>query len=214
MEREQLPILGRRIAPPAHSTIAAVAPPVAVALPTATTALLTAALRILLGVAWAANAALKLSPAFGASFLGMLTDVSQGQPALLRPWFDLVTAVASDGRATILAGGAAALETYLAIALLTGFARKTTYLLGAGYTALIWATAEGFGGPYVPGVSTDVGAAIVYTLLFAVLLVHDAGLGWSRLSLDSLLERRMPAWRRVAELSERRSSDRTAGSRA
>ena len=72
--------------------------------------------------------------------------------------------------------------------------------MGAVYTALIWATAEGFGGPYVPGSSTDVGAAIIYTLLFLTLLIHDAGVGFSRLSLDSVLERRMPRWRRVAEL--------------
>ena len=185
--------IGGRLAPPARPTTAMIAQPAIAAIPTAT-------LRILFGVAWAANAALKWFPAFGAGFLGMLTDVSQGQPSILRPWFNLVTAVASDGRAQFLAAGSAVLETYLAVALLTGFARKTTYLIGAGYTALIWATAEGFGGPYVPGVSTDVGAAIVYTLLFAVFLVHDAGAGSSRLSLDAFVERRVPAWRRVAEL--------------
>ena len=92
------------------------------------------------------------------------------------------------------------METYLAVALLTGFARKTTYAVGAIYTALIWATAEGFGGPYVPGISTDVGAAIISSLLFLMLLINDAGLGFSRLSLDSVLERRVPGWRRVAEL--------------
>ena len=75
-----------------------------------------------------------------------------------------------------------------------------TYVVGAVYTALIWATAEGFGGPYVPGASTDVGAAIIYTLLFLTLLINDAGVGFSRLSLDSILERRLPGWRRVAEL--------------
>ncbi|HLO35938.1 MAG TPA: hypothetical protein VK194_07640 [Candidatus Deferrimicrobium sp.] len=204
MEREQASLLGRRLMPPARTAIATLAPP-------ASLALATAALRILFGVAWAADAALKFFPAFGAGFLGMLTDVSQGQPAFLKPWFNFVTAVASDGRATILAGGSAVLETYLAVALLTGFARKTTYLLGAAYTAVLWATAEGFGGPYVPGVSTDVGAAIVYTLLFAVFLVHDAGVGSSRLSLDSLLEPRFPAWRRVAELHIRSASGPAAG---
>jgi len=163
-------------------------------------ALPTAALRILLALAWTANAALKWFPAFGAGFLSMLTGAAQGQPAFLKPWFGLVTAIASDGRATFLAYGSAALETYLAIALLTGFARKVTYSVGAAYTALIWATAEGFGGPYVPGSSTDVGAAIIYTLLFLTLLIHDAGVGSSRLSLDSVLERRVPRWRRVAEL--------------
>ena len=198
MQREQPSPVGRRLVPAARPTIAALASPATAALPTAT-------LRILFGVAWTANAGLKWFPAFGAGFLGMLTDVSQGQPAFLRPWFNFVTAIASDGRAPFLAAGSAALETYLAVALLTGFARKTTYLVGAGYTALIWATAEGFGGPYVPGVSTDVGAAIAYTLLFVVFLVHDAAAGSSRLSVDSLLERRLPAWRRVAELDWQRT---------
>jgi nitrite reductase (NO-forming) len=199
MEPNQSSLTSLRLMPAARPAIATVAPTASAALPTAT-------LRILFGVAWTANAALKWFPAFGAGFLGMLTDVSQGQPAFLRPWFNLVTTVASDGRATVLAAGSTALETYLAVALLTGFARKVTYVIGAGYTALIWATAEGFGGPYVPGVSTDVGAAIVYTLLFLVFLVHDAGIGASRLSVDSFMEGRMPAWRRVAELDGRRSN--------
>jgi nitrite reductase (NO-forming) len=133
----------------------------------------------------------------------MLTGASQDQPGFLKPWFKLVTAVASDGRAPFLALGSAVMETYLAVALLTGFARKTTYAVGAIYTALIWATAEGFGGPYVPGTSTDVGAAIISSLLFLMLLINDAGVGFSRLSLDSILERRVPGWRRVAELDWR-----------
>ena len=202
--------MGRRPAPPARTLAATMASPVAhmspvsvtsatVARP-ATATLATAILRILFGAAWLANAGLKWYPAFGAGFLGMLTDVAQGQPAFLKPWFGFVTAVASDGRASVLAAGSAVLETYLAVALLIGFARKPTYLLGAAYTALIWATAEGFGGPYIPGTSTDIGAAIVYTLLFVVFLVHDAGVGSGRLSVDSILERRFPAWRRVAEL--------------
>jgi nitrite reductase (NO-forming) len=198
MQREQPLPIDLRLVPAARPAIAALASPATAALPTAT-------LRVLFGVAWTANAALKWFPAFGAGFLGMLTDVSQGQPAFLRPWFNFVTAIASDGRAPLLAAGSAVLETYLAAALLLGFARKTTYLVGAGYTALIWATAEGFGGPYVPGVSTDVGAAIVDTLLFVVFLVHDAAAGSSRLSVDSILERRLPAWRRVAELDWKRA---------
>ena len=209
MDRIQPSSIARPLAPPARPAVAAASDEPSAAL--AGAALATSALRILFGVAWAANAALKWFPAFGAGLLGMLTDVSQGQPPLLKPWFSLVTAVASDGRATLLAAGSAGIETYLAIALLTGFARKTTYLIGILYTAVLWATAEGFGGPYVPGTSTDVGAAIIYTLLFGLLLIHDAGVGTSRLSLDALIERRLPAWRRVAELGARgRGLDREA----
>jgi len=206
MERVQPSRIGLQLGRPQAHEIATVAPADTAALPTA-------ALRILLGVAWTANAALKWFPAFGAGFLSMLTGVAQDQPAFLKGWFGIVTAIASDGRATFLAFGSAAIETYLAVALLTGFARKMTYTVGAIYTALIWATAEGFGGPYVPGSSTDVGAAIIYTLLFLTLLINDAGVGFSRLSLDNVIERRVPRWRRVAELEwqgprVRRGADR------
>ena len=176
---------------------------IAKAAPAPNSALPTAILRIVLGLAWTANATLKWFPAFGAAFLPMLTGASQDQPGFLKPWFNLVTAVASDGRAPLLALGSAVMETYLALALLTGFARKTTYAVGAIYTAVIWATAEGFGGPYVPGISTDVGAAIIASLLFLMLLINDAGVGFSRLSLDSVLERRVPGWRRIAEFDWR-----------
>jgi len=193
MEREELSHMGLHLMRLDAREITMVAPVPSSALPPAI-------LRIVLGVAWTANAALKWFPAFGAAFLPMLAGASQDQPGFLKPWFNLVTAVASDGRAPFLALGSAAMETYLAVALLTGFARKTTYAVGAIYTALIWATAEGFGGPYVPGISTDVGAAIISSLLFLTLLINDAGAGFSRFSLDSVLERRIPRWRRVAEL--------------
>jgi uncharacterized membrane protein YphA (DoxX/SURF4 family) len=196
VEREELSHMGLHFMRPDAREITMVAPAPSSALPTAI-------LRIVLGLAWTANAALKWFPAFGAAFLPMLAGASQDQPGFLKPWFNLVTAVASDGRAPFLALGSAAMETYLAVALLTGFARKTTYAVGAIYTALIWATAEGFGGPYVPGISTDVGAAIISSLLFLTLLINDAGAGFSRFSLDSVLERRVPGWRRVAELDWR-----------
>jgi uncharacterized membrane protein YphA (DoxX/SURF4 family) len=193
VEREELSHMGLQLVRPDVREIRMAAPAPSSALPTAI-------LRIVLGLAWTANATLKWFPAFGAAFLPMLAGASQDQPGFLKPWFNLVTAVASDGRAPFLALGSAAMETYLAVALLSGFARKTTYAVGAIYTALIWATAEGFGGPYVPGISTDVGAAIISSLLFLTLLINDAGAGVSRFSLDSLLERRIPRWRRVAEL--------------
>jgi plastocyanin len=34
------------------------------------------------------------------------------------------------------------------VALITGFARKFTYISAAGFSLLIWSIAEGFGGPY------------------------------------------------------------------
>ncbi len=158
------------------------------------------ALRVLFGAIWAVDATLKWLPAFRANYVGLLTGAAHGQPGFLRPWFDFLTTVVSSGRAPFFAYGNAVAETYLALALLTGFARKVTYSVGAVYAFFVWATAEGFGGPYVPGTTTDVGAAIVYTVLFLAFLAFDAGAGAGRLTLDGLLERVMPRWRVLAEV--------------
>jgi len=56
-----------------------------------------------------------------------------------------------------------------------------------------------FAGAYVPGTSTDVGAAIIYSLLFGTLLVVDAG----RFRVDAWIEKRWPVRRRVAEVRVR-----------
>jgi nitrite reductase (NO-forming) len=160
------------------------------------------ALRVLLGAIWAVDATLKWLPAFRANYVALLTGAAQGQPGLLRPWFSFLMTVVSGGRAPIFAYGNAVVETYLALALLTGFARKVTYGVGAAYAFLVWATAEGFGGPYVPGTTTDVGAAIVYSVLFLAFLAFDASAG--RSSLDGLLERVMPRWRLLAEVGSPR----------
>ena len=154
-----------------------------------------AILRIAFGAIWAVDATLKWQPAFQANFQQMLADVAKGQPGFLAWWFGLWQFVVS-GRAPIFGILTATTETYLALALLSGFARKFTYSIGILYGLFVWSVAEGFGGPYMPGTTTDVGAAIIYSLLFGALLLVDAG----RLSVDQLIEKRIRAWRWIAEL--------------
>ena len=154
-----------------------------------------AILRIAFGVIWAVDASLKWQPAFQANFQQMLSDVAKGQPGFLGWWFTLWQFVVS-GRAPVLGILTASTETYLAVALLTGFARKITYSVGILYAFFVWSVAEGFGGPYRPGTTTDVGAAIVYSLFFGALLLVDAG----RYSVDRWIEKRHLAWRSIAEL--------------
>ena len=154
-----------------------------------------AMLRIAFGAIWAIDAILKWQPAFQANFQQMLVDVAKGQPGFLGWWFGLWQFVIS-GRAPIFGILTATTETYLALALLTGFARKFTYSAGILYGLFVWSVAEGFGGPYMPGTTTDVGAAIIYSLVFGALLLVDAG----RFSVDALIEKRVRAWRRIAEL--------------
>ena len=56
--------------------------------------------------------------------------------------------------------------------------------------------AFGVNPPYRPGTTTDVGAAIIYSLLFGALLLFDAG----RYSVDRWIEKRHLSWRSIAEL--------------
>jgi uncharacterized membrane protein YphA (DoxX/SURF4 family) len=153
-----------------------------------------ALLRIAFGAIWAVDASLKWQPAFQANFQQILSGVAQGQPGFLSWWFGLWQFVVS-GRAPVFAILTASTETYLAVALLTGFARKFTYSLGILYGLFVWSVAEGFGGPYMPGTTTDVGAAIIYSFLFIALLLVDAG----RLSIDNLIVKKIPAWRLISE---------------
>ena len=151
-------------------------------------------LRMAFGVIWTVDASLKWQPAFQANFQQILSGVAKGQPGFLGWWFGLWQFVVS-GRAPIFGILTASTETYLAVALLTGFARKATYTVGILYGFFVWSVAEGFGGPYMPGTTTDVGAAIIYSLLFIALLLVDA----SRFSVDHLIEKRISAWRWVSE---------------
>ena len=160
-----------------------------------------ALVRVAFGLVWAVDAVLKWLPGLRDGFGAMLDDAARGQPGWLRPWFELWTGL-PHGEATAMAYASALTETAIAVALLTGFARKSVYLLGAGYSLMIWAVGEGFGGPYQSG-STDVGAAIIYTFVFASLYVADR-YGPDAASLDFYLEQRVSWWSRVAEPGCRR----------
>lgn len=130
--------------------------------------------RIAFGVVWAVDAFLKWQPGFPDQFIGMLTDAESGQPGPVKSWIA--------GWASLLntqphacACLLAAAETALAVSLLLGAFTNAACVLGSVLSLLIWSTAEGFGGPYQLGSSTDPGASIVYVLVFAALLAGAAG---------------------------------------
>ncbi len=161
-----------------------------------------AGVRISFGVIWLIDAYLKWRPSFRASFVDQFRGAAQGQPAWLVPWFRW-TASAVQPHAALFAYATAVAETALGVALVLGVARKSTYLLGAGYSVLLWATADGFGGPYSAG-ATDIGPSIVYAVVFLALLVLNARSGPSPHSLDAVIERRWPGWQVVAKADSRR----------
>ena len=156
------------------------------------------ALRIGFGVIWLIDAALKWLPGFRASYMDTIMGEAQGQPGWLQPWFHFWITVQHPDAAAF-GWLVAVVETLIAVALIAGFARKTTYLAAIVFSVLIWGTAEGFGGPYTSGAS-DIGTAIIYAVVFAFLLIVNYYAGPARYSVDYYLEQRYSWWWHLAEM--------------
>ena len=156
------------------------------------------ALRIAFGVIWLIDAMLKWLPGFKDSYMSTIMGIRDGQPQWLRWWFDFWINLQHPA-VTFFWVLVAATETLIALALIFGFARKLTYIAAIIFSVLIWATAEGFGGPYTSGAS-DIGTAIIYAVVFLGLLALNYYAGPSRLSVDYYFERRISWWWKVAEM--------------
>lgn len=161
------------------------------------TAVAIGAARVTFGVIWAVDAYLAWRPEFAAHYFGYLQNASNGQPSWLKWWFAMWLAVVA-AATPLFVWLTRLVETLLAVALLSGFARKTTYRVGALFSLLVWATGEGFSGPYVLG-AANLGPALVYVLVFGALLLCDRVAGRTRYSVDYYLEKRWTSWRRVSE---------------
>jgi nitrite reductase (NO-forming) len=163
------------------------------------------AFRIAFGLVWLIDAGLKWDPAFRTGFTAMLREAAHGQPGWLHGWFHLWISMVAPNSG-FFAYSTAVIETLVAAAVIVGFARKFTYIGAALFSVLIWATAEGFGGPYTSS-STDIGTAVIYAVVFMGLLALDYETGPSRFSVDSVIEQRISWWHRIAEIGPRSKLD-------
>ena len=154
-------------------------------------------IRIFLGIVWLIDGYLKFSPGLVDSFPDLVRSVGDGQPTWLQPWFNFWSSV-TPGNAALFVYTTGVLEVALGVALVLGFMRKIAYLGGIIFSLFIWAIPEGFGGPYGPG-STDIGTGIIYSFVFLSLVIINTISGPSKYSLDFLLERKYPFWKRLAE---------------
>ncbi len=145
-----------------------------------------AILRIIFGGVWLINAYFKWSPDFIHHFTDYLTGNLENQPQLVQGWINFWVNVININP-HFFAVIVATAETLIALSLISGILSKIAMYGGIALTLVIWSTAEGFGGPYASG-STDIGAAIIYALLFAALLV---GQSWKELRIDSFLRKRI-----------------------
>jgi nitrite reductase (NO-forming) len=150
---------------------------------------------------WLIDAVLKWLPGFKSGYIGMISGAGKGQPGWLRPWFTFWTNLQSP-HPGFFVYVVAVLETLVALAVIFGVARKVSYVACAVFSVVIWAVAEGFGGPYVSG-SSDIGTAIIYALVFMCLLTLSAYTGPDTYSVDHYLERKISWWWTIAEFGPR-----------
>ena len=131
-------------------------------------------MRILFGLVYVVAATLKWQPQFQNTFVQQISAVSDGEPAPIQTWISFWTHLVSINP-LLFARIEATTETAIAIFLIFGILSNLTFIVGFFLSLGIWSTAEGFGGPYIPGHSTDIGTAFPYAILFAVLLFLSAG---------------------------------------
>lgn len=139
--------------------------------------------RILFGVAWAIAALLKWQPAFIAAFASTVGGATDGQPMIVKEWIGLWVHIVQINP-TIFGVMAAVVETVLALCFILGAFTNTASIVGIVWSFIIWSVAEGFGGPFVAGQSTDIGTAFPYIILCALLLLLGSG---RYLGLDHML---------------------------
>ena len=162
------------------------------------------ALRIVFGLIWGIDAWFKWQPGFIVGFSDYLSGAQAGQPLIVHHWIGFwLNVVGIDP--TAFAYATAIGETAIAVALIFGVFTNLTAVGGSLLSLIIWSTAEGFGGPYASG-STDIGAAVMYVLVFSGLFLASSGL---YLGYDRKLTAALGRFGFLASGSIRRMDSRT-----
>src|SRR5215469_2688615 len=130
--------------------------------------------RIIFGLVWVVAAILQWLPQFQNTFVGQVAAAKGGQPGFIQGWISFWVNLASLNP-LLFARMLATAETVIAVFLILGIFSNLTYIVGIFLSLGIWSIPEGFGGPYIPGATTDIGTAFPYALLFVVLLCLSAG---------------------------------------
>jgi uncharacterized membrane protein YphA (DoxX/SURF4 family) len=130
--------------------------------------------RIIFGLVYVVAAVLKWQPQFQNTFVDQVSAAKAGQPASIQAWISFWTNLVSLNP-VLFARIEATTESALALFLILGIFSNLTSIVGIVLSLGIWSVPEGFGGPYMPGQSTDIGTALPYALLFAVLLFLSSG---------------------------------------
>src|SRR6266487_1221405 len=130
--------------------------------------------RIIFGLVWVVAAILQWLPQFQNTFVGQVAAAKGGQPMFIQSWVSFWANLVSVNP-LLFARMLATAETVIAVFLILGIFSNLTYIVGIFLSLGIWSIPEGFGGPYIPGATTDIGTAFPYAILFVVLLCLSAG---------------------------------------
>lgn len=138
-----------------------------------------AAGRILFGCIWLFDAFWKWQPYFLTHALTYLQQSQQGQPVWIIEYIGLVITIIQFIGPVVFGVIAALSETLIALSLITGLFLRWMLLFGVVYSAVLWTTAEGFGGPYGIGFTGNKGDVLgtinIYIIIFLFLIAayHD-----------------------------------------
>ena len=130
--------------------------------------------RIIFGLVWVVAALLQWLPQFQNTFVAQVAAAKAGQPAFIQGWISFWANLVSVNP-LLFARMLATTETVIAAFLILGIFGNLTSIVGIFLSLGIWSIPEGFGGPYLPGQTTDLGTAFPYALLFVLLLCLSAG---------------------------------------
>ena len=130
--------------------------------------------RIIFGLVWVVAALLQWLPQFQHTFVAQVEAAKGGQPGFIQSWISFWANLVSVNP-LLFARILATTESAIAILLLLGLFSNLTSIVGIFLSLGIWSIPEGFGGPYLPGQTTDIGTAFPYAILFLVLLCLSAG---------------------------------------
>jgi thiosulfate dehydrogenase (quinone) large subunit len=156
--------------------------------------------RIIFGLVWVVAATLQWQPQFQNTFVAQVAAARDGQPAPIMGWVSFWANLVSVNP-LLFARILATTESAIAIFLILGLFSNLTSIVGIFLSLGIWSIPEGFGGPYLPGQTTDIGTAFPYAILFVVLLCLSAGRYYG---LDQWLTPRLGRWGFLASGSIRR----------
>jgi thiosulfate dehydrogenase (quinone) large subunit len=166
--------------------------------------------RLGFGLIWGIDATLKWLPGFRDQYLAMIKNAGQGQPPWLMPWFHFWASLTGTAPG-LFAVLTAVTETVICLSLLLGVLQRAGFGLGIVFGLLIWGVGEGFGGPYMSG-ATDIGCAIIYSVVFVALLAVPQQIRASAPSADTRLVARWPGLAPLTFQSTRRATHARCGS--